>query len=93
MHVSAEGGPRTDAKLFQDDRQRAEPGERGLEQIGPDEGRQPQPVRAVQLGQRQTHQDHAAGERHYDSVDAHIPVPLLHRSVPRTIIEHYISMN
>ena len=50
------------AHLLQDDGQRAEPGKRGLQQIGAHEGGEPEPVGAVIVCQQEAEQDKGAGE-------------------------------
>ncbi len=81
LGAAAADGRLGDAKLDEDGLQRAEPGEAALEQVGADEGGEPQPGRLRQVGlgaemsQRQRDQDEGAGEDADVLVDGHCFAP------------------
>ena len=55
--ASGKGVARLQAQALEDHRCGAEAGERGLQQVEADEGREQQPVGAVQLAEHQAQQD------------------------------------
>jgi hypothetical protein len=63
-------GP-SDSELAQDNFQRAEARKRGLQQIEPYKGREPEPIRAVVASQEKTGQDASAGKAANDHFHFH----------------------
>jgi hypothetical protein len=60
-----------DANALQDHFQRAEVGERGLQQIETDKRREPEPIRAVIVRKHQAQEDEQTGEPADDHVHFH----------------------
>lgn len=52
-----------DAQFLQHNLQRTKARQRGLQQVEPDESREPKPIRAVKMGQQQARKDECAGEQ------------------------------
>lgn len=86
LGAAAADGGLGDAQLDQDGLQRAELGEAALEQVGADEGGEPQPRHlrqvglAVGVGEAQRDQDEGAGEDADVLIDGHcclLPVGIL----------------
>src|SRR5208282_811190 len=59
------------AQALQHDRQRAEARERGLQQVGADKGREPKPIAAHKMREKQTHEHDCARKSHDPAINAH----------------------
>ncbi len=59
------------SELLEDDGQRAEPGEGGLEEVEAHEGGEPEPIGIDGIGQAEGEQNDGAGKGKYDAFDGH----------------------
>lgn len=73
--LATKRGTGLQTQFAEDDRRRAEAGERGLEEVGSDKGREKQPIRAHKPRQSEAEQYHSAGKDEDCTVDCH-DVPL-----------------